>query len=461
MRRNFVLGCLVTLSCAAGLLIACVGDDPSTASSGNDAATDSTTPDGSSPTDSGAGDVVTTLPDGAVIGVAQVSAGELHACAVLTDGTVWCWGDNTSGEIGQPITNPGQAAPAQVNGISDVIQVSVGTAHSCALERNGSVWCWGRNNQLELGASYATDIATCSGGACNPVPQMLVGVTALQIAVGHNVACAIAPSGQISCWGANGYGQCGAAMATSTTPVVIPAIKGKRIQFGYFGITTCAMDTTNQVWCWGANDDGQLGHAPGTSGDLPGGGGQYNPAPHLITMNGDAGAIFGGVVDLAVSPSICAVRSGGQVWCWGRNANDVLEVPQADYSPHFMPAAVGGISGATNVSGGEAFCALVDGGALTCWGGDQVAENTDQYFDGGCVTFADAAAPCYGAAAISAPPFSQISVYAEVALAVGLDGGAYGWGRNSSYGRIGHPSGTGGDDSMQYNGTPTPVVGLP
>ena len=106
-------------------------------------------------------------------------------------------------------------------------------------------------------------------------------------------------------------------------------------------------------------------------------------------------------------------------------------------------------------------CALIDGGAITCWGGDQVAEANGQYIDGGCLTFGGAPAPCYGVGVVPAPPFSQISIYAEVALGVGLDGGAYGWGHSSSYGRIGHPMATAGDDVNLYNGTPTPIVGLP
>jgi alpha-tubulin suppressor-like RCC1 family protein len=141
-----------------------------------------------------------------------VAAGELSTCAVTTGGSVWCWGRNDQGQLGDATTTS-RTSPVQVTGsggvgtLSGVSVLGVGQKHACARTSAGSVWCWGQNNQGQLGDTTTTDRPS-------PVQVTDVGGTshiadALDSGAGVLHSCAVRPGGTVWCWGDNPQGQLG------------------------------------------------------------------------------------------------------------------------------------------------------------------------------------------------------------------------------------------------------------
>jgi alpha-tubulin suppressor-like RCC1 family protein len=140
-------------------------------------------------------------------GVAEIRAGGSHTCARKFDGTVWCWGANFDGQLGDGTTID-RASPVQVSGIFGAVQIATGSTHSCAVLQDGSVQCWGDDSEGEVGDG--------SGGLTNhtvvtPVPVRNLASAVVEIASHADAThtCARLDSGVVQCWGFNGSGQIG------------------------------------------------------------------------------------------------------------------------------------------------------------------------------------------------------------------------------------------------------------
>jgi alpha-tubulin suppressor-like RCC1 family protein len=187
----------------------------------------------------------------------QVAAGLSHTCALLRDGTVRCWGDNSSGQIGNGTSGSADLGVTEVPGLRDVVQLASGNANTCAVLRDGTVRCWGGNTFgmfLDTGMQRTTPTA---------IPG-LTGVAQLAMSVYH--ACARLTAGGLRCWGYNSYGQVGdgttaTPRTTLVTPVGLPPVAD--VAVGYW--LTCARTADRAVWCWGWNLSGGVGD--GTSGN--------------------------------------------------------------------------------------------------------------------------------------------------------------------------------------------------
>ncbi len=160
-------------------------------------------------------------------GVIAISAGAAGTCALLTGGTVECWGDNTYGELGDGTsTGPGtclggtsacSTTPVAVSGLSGVSAIAASESHTCARLSGGTVSCWGDNEAGELGDGTNTGPQKCSGASCSTTPvavSTLTGATA--VTAGFLGSCALRSGGSIECWGDNEYG--GLGIGTSTGP---------------------------------------------------------------------------------------------------------------------------------------------------------------------------------------------------------------------------------------------------
>lgn len=271
-----------------------------------------------------------------------LAAGAGHSCAITASGGVRCWGDNTFGQLGDDSTEQ-RRTPVAVVGLPDgsiVTALAAGNTHTCALLVDGSVYCWGRNNNGQLGGATAT---------FSPTPSRVqgsAGVTALVAGADHT--CVLSNTGE-RCWGVNGSGQLGNQTTTnSAEPVLVNGLSGTASTLAAGAAHTCALTDTG-VQCWGANASGQLGDGS-TDSSL---------TPKIISE-------FDAVIPLGAGANhTCAATASGAA-CWGANSRGQLgDGTQAN---KLAPVAVQNLGRPTILAGGsEHTCALVNGG-VKCWG---------------------------------------------------------------------------------------------
>ena len=292
--------------------------------------------------------------------VTALATSHQSVCAVLDDGRITCWGDNTYAQLGGGTTGGSSATPTtpRTPGSTHMIaHIGAGSAHSCALNTQGDVWCWGENTLGQLGTGLGDN--TTAPGA----PVVLPGVQrAKELAVGYQHTCALLTDGNVSCWGSNVSGQVGdnsfIAYTPAQQPVALPGVgRAKAIAAG--GEHTCALLVDGDIACWGNNDYGQLG-----GGAMLGGG-----APNLVTLP------VAGVKALSVVAGghhTCAVLTNGVMTCWGYNARSQLGdgTTVNRNSPVTLSVSPAALVVAM-AAGHEHTCALLAGGNVTCWGSNQ------------------------------------------------------------------------------------------
>ena len=207
--------------------------------------------------------------------IKQISTGHYHTCAVASDDKMYCWGENNNGELGNGSTVDSRV-PVAVNmtGVlagKTIKQMSVGTYNTCVIASDDKVYCWGSNAYGQVGNNSLTDsnvpVAVNTTG-------VLAGKTIKQISVGHHRACAIASDDKMYCWGNNMGGALGnGSTADSHIPVSVNMsgiLAGKvirRISIGAFH--TCVYATDNKIYCWGSNNYGQLGNNSTANSGVP------------------------------------------------------------------------------------------------------------------------------------------------------------------------------------------------
>ncbi|WP_168210504.1 RCC1 domain-containing protein [Persicimonas caeni] len=188
--------------------------------------------------------------------VIEVAAGGANACARLRDGRVFCWGDNTFGQLRRhtpDYQNDHEPSPLENERADEAVQLCVGDGHVCSRSgRSSHVTCWGRNTEGAVG-----DHGFDEWGI-----ETLV-IDAIDIACGAHFTCALAEGGHVECWGSNSNGQLGRGEG----PRALPASYGEAVVAGLQDVVAldageahaCAVTSDGKVWCWGANEHGQLG----------------------------------------------------------------------------------------------------------------------------------------------------------------------------------------------------------
>jgi alpha-tubulin suppressor-like RCC1 family protein len=236
-------------------------------------------------------------------------------CAVLTDGSAWCWGAGYGGQLGDGILHPqteGMPTPAKVMGAGNLRSIEAGNAHACALTVPGAVLCWGANPQGQVGV-----------GTSPPAPEdkyvpmaRPTGLTsgATTISLGGYHSCALMNSNAIKCWGTNDWGQVGnGTFVNTSSPVDVmgltfPPLEIEGGQYSH----TCAVLTDRTVWCWGAVAGAISGADPAPS--------EKSAVPiraTLLPSNAVSKISLG-------SSHACALYQNGSVWCWGSNQQGQL-----------------------------------------------------------------------------------------------------------------------------------------
>ena len=184
--------------------------------------------------------------------VVQVGGGYYHSLAVKSDGTVWAWGDNTQGKLGDGSSYSGRSnVPVLVAGSASVTQVAGGYNFSLALQSNGSVWAWGGNEVGQLGNGTNTD---------SNVPVAVAGLSGVvQISAGFYHAMALKSDGTVWSWGRNAYGEVGdGSYIQRNVPVQVLNLTGvTQVSAGYFHSMALMADGT--AFAWGYDNDGELG----------------------------------------------------------------------------------------------------------------------------------------------------------------------------------------------------------
>lgn len=291
----------------------------------------------------------------AISGVQGLTAGDSHACLWSPLGLARCWGLNGDGLLGIGVAAPPQSLsePQRISAAGDVVQVSAGAVHTCALRRDGSVACWGVNFDLQLGG------ATMDG--TSPCPVVVPGLANVAgLAAGDYHTCALISDGTVRCWGAGGLGQLGNGTANSATPLPVTGISNA-VQIAAGGNFSCARLASGAVSCWGQNNRGQLGRASSGMGDSS-------------AAAAEVAGLGGAASDLDLGGSHACALVAGVARCWGNNGEGQLGDGggSARHTPGDVIDTAGGspvpLAAAAFSAGSRHSCAVRPSGALVCWG---------------------------------------------------------------------------------------------
>jgi alpha-tubulin suppressor-like RCC1 family protein len=266
----------------------------------------------------------------ALAGVTTIAAGSTHSLALKkSDGTVWAWGSNGSGEIGDG-TTVNREAPVQLLGLSGIVAIAGGSFHGLALKRDGTVWAWGRNDAGQLG-----DGTTMPSTTGRPTPAPVRGLSGVVAVVGgQKHSLALRGDWSVWAWGTNASGELGDGTTTDRlTPVRVGGLSG--VAAIAAGITnSLALKRDGSVWAWGGNSYGELGD--GTTTD------RLTPVP--VSGLSDVVSIAAG------AQHGYALKRDRSVWAWGQN--DYGAVGDGTWTQRLTPVPVSGLSGVVSIAAG-------------------------------------------------------------------------------------------------------------
>lgn len=341
----------------------------------------------------------------------ELSVGANHACARTASGSVYCWGYNDAGEVGDGTTLP-QKTPTLVSTQQKFVQVSAGAGYTCARTAAGEIHCWGDNSAGQLGDGTTTrrlaptrvigsevfaDVsagrdnaygydcewtgcghtcalntvgaAVCWGG--NETGQLGRGTESIRespgrvagdarfvgISTGGGHTCAWTAGGIASCWGYNFSGQLGGAATEyrSTVPAAMKITGFVEMSASLYH--SCGRILSGSVYCWGFNGSGQIGNGTSTHKFMP----SIYSAPTIVE---------GGLVFSAITVGYhhsCGLTTSGAAYCWGYNS--LASLGDGTRGEQWVPTAVAGNLSFVKIGAGYYHtCALTGQGAVYCWG---------------------------------------------------------------------------------------------
>jgi alpha-tubulin suppressor-like RCC1 family protein len=275
--------------------------------------------------------------------ITAIMGGESHNFAVKSDGSVWAWGGNAMGQLGDGI-NSDSYTPVQVSGLISVQAMGGRGYHSLVVKSDNTVWAWGYNSSGQLGNGTATS---------SNVPVQASGLSGVSAVSGGGFhSLALKSSGDVWAWGSNGHGELGdGTNINRDKPVLIQGISGvKQISGGWFH--TVALTADGTVWTWGDNSRWQLG-----DGTIP-----NRNSPYQISGLSDIVAVSGGDCHTA------ALKSDGTVWTWGCNDKSELGNGTTGTDSH-VPVQVSGLTNIIRIAARDYHnIALKSDGTVWTWG---------------------------------------------------------------------------------------------
>jgi alpha-tubulin suppressor-like RCC1 family protein/uncharacterized protein YjdB len=368
--------------------------------------------------DGKSGSGVVTVP--APVVLATVVVGSSHSCALDVDSRAYCWGNNSSSQLGDGSADE-RPMPTAVAGGGTYSRITGGTSHSCALDMGGLAYCWGAGSEGQLGTGAYLLRTTPT--------RVSSSLAFAEIAAGASYTCARLASGAAYCWGANYAGQLGDGTTASRSIPVAVTGSVSFASIGAGGQHSCGLTAAGVAYCWGANETGQLGDATTTS----------RSAPTAV-----AGGPF---ASLSVGLShTCAVTAAGTAYCWG--ANEHGQLGDGSTASRSAPVAVaGGRTFAAISAGAVHTCGLTTTGSAFCWGANETGELGNGTSTSYAIPVAVVGGFTFGTISATSGTFSDYYYYyyynygppTAHTCAVTTARVAYCWGDNST-GQLGNPS---------------------
>jgi alpha-tubulin suppressor-like RCC1 family protein len=416
-------------------------------------------------------DPCSTIPVSAGISATSLASDGGTWCAILTSGSVDCWGGNDGGDLGigttggpdECVNQDGSKYPCSTRpvpiGISATSLVGSWTGNFCAILTSGGVDCWGLNEWGQVG-NGTTGSQICDGEPCTTAPSP-VGISATSLASDNGSYCALLTSGTIDCWGSNAEGDLG--IGTIGGPQSCPGVSVKPEPCSMRPVSTgisamslagepgnyCAILSAGAVDCWGSNVYGELG-------DGSSNGPQICEGDPCSTAPGSVGISATSVVGNGATS--CAILTSGAVDCWGSNANGAVGDgttggPDACYRatlPCNTTPVSTGISATRLITDGSGFCAiLTSSSSLDCWGANDYGQVGNGLRTG--------PETCLGRVCSTTPMSTGVTAISVDSdgfgyCAILTSGAADCWGNNYD--------GELGDNSTANSYSPVPVLGI-
>ena len=297
-----------------------------------------------------------------------LSVGARHTCGTTIGRATYCWGANENGQIGNGDTTKAAAlVPVPVSDESRTLhlaQVDASSSYACGLTAAGAAFCWGLNEYGSLGVGTSEGPRECSPGfSCSVVPLPVVGGLTFTMITTASLNCGLGPAGEAYCWGLNNVGQLvGAGVphgTNSPTPVLMagaPAFLTLAVGNGH----GCGLDGDHNAWCWGNNASGSVGDSTF----------QYRSTPVRVAGGLTFNTLHAGELHT------CGLTSAGAAYCWGSNGRG--KVGNNTVVDQFAPVPVmGGLTFTTLSGGWEHTCGVTPSGAAYCWGENAYAQLGD------------------------------------------------------------------------------------
>lgn len=306
-----------------------------------------------------------------------VAAGAHHTCGLRTPGWIYCFGDNSQGQLGAGfVGNPSPSGAGGMTGgmnqpqrqprsmirmsdLPDVVQLKCGGDNCCALTKDNALYCWGANGEGSVGMGRTTSMPVATPTRVAPDSTFMKFFS-----VGAAHSCAIRTDGALLCWGRNRSGQLGqgSARAPQPTPVQVGTAKDW-IRVAAGAEHTCGIRAGKTLWCWGGNDSAQLGIAREGPDATP----VILDSPTTVDSSTDWASIAAGAYHT------CGIKVSRELRCWGRGDAGQLGLGVVDVQP--MPQTVSPPDDWDELAlGGAHSCGIDAGGQLYCWGENSLGQ---------------------------------------------------------------------------------------